>query len=118
MLRDRRLPPGDRRSKSFPFTIPVALLTFLLGCIISTSLVLTFAVHSTSGRLNTGTGTSEQQVRGQNVDASEGAKKGLPGAVVAPGSSLYSSSSSTSPLNGVRILIAIAAFGEKTGRVH
>lgn len=102
MQRDRKLPLGDKRNKSHPYPIPISLLTFLLGCIISTSIVLNVAVHSTPRSLGTGKETNQQN---NNIDSN--------GALIPIGGSASgSSSSSRNPLDGIRILIAIAAYGE------
>lgn len=101
MQRDRILPLGDKRTtKSHPYSIPVLLLTFLLGCIISTSVVLNFAVHSTTGSLGAGKETYQQDSDSNRV-------------LEPPGDSpLVASSPSRNPLEGIRILIAIAAYGK------
>jgi hypothetical protein len=113
MQRDRKLPTGDKRTKH-QYSIPVAFLTFLLGCIISTSLVLNFVVHSNPGRPGSGKGNHEQRPREQIIVSSPLANNGGSRGALIPldGFPSVASSQSPNPLNGLRILIAIASYGE------
>lgn len=85
----------------------VVVSAFLFGCFLSTTVVLNFVVHDTSNPNNVPDSAPHRVMYMNNEDGTSFNNNDRP-LLVKP--SIPQSSSSPSPLQGLRILIAIAAF--------
>jgi len=102
---------GETKGKRYSATIPIAILAFLFGCIVSTTIVLNFFVYSPSPN---SIGDDQDALPINSAVENRRVEAERPDSIIkhkaAKAASSSSSSSFKNPFDGIKILVAIVSF--------